>query len=108
MIKSGLDILLSVLGDGEPVPIADMLASRADRFGGSLTDAETEVLTRYAQGESAADIAKSRRVSNRTINNQIASGVRKCGFADRRELSGFLKGAREMAMYLKDDNGESG
>ena len=108
MIKSGLDILLNVLGDGEPVPIADLLASRADRFRDSLTDAETEVLTRYAEGESAADIAESRGVSKRTVHNQITAGVRKLRFENRRELTGYLKGARDAAAYLKNDNGEGG
>ena len=109
MIKSGLDILLSVFGDGEPVPLADMFASRAARFKDSLTDAETEVLTRYAEGEAVADIAESRGVSKRTVHNQITAGVRKLRFENRRELVGYLKGARDMAaIYLKDDNGESG
>ena len=112
MIKSGLDILLSVFGDGEPVPIEDMFARRAERFGDSLTESEMEVLTRYAQGESAADIAESRGVRKRTVHNQITAGVRKLRFENRRELVGYLKGARDMAAWrranLKDDNGESG
>ena len=112
MIKSGLNILLSVFGDGESVPIEDLFASRAERFSERLTESETEVLTRYAEGESAADIAESRGVSKRTVHNQITAGVRKLGFENRRELTGYLKGARDMAAWrrvnLKDDNGESG
>lgn len=106
MIRSGLDILLSHFDDGEPIPIADLLASRAERFGGRLTDAETEVLTRYAEGETAAGIAESRGVSRRTIDNQIATAVQKLGFSDRRELTGYLEGVREMwARRRRSDTG---
>ena len=97
MIRAGLDILLSRFGDGEPIPVDDLLASRAERFGGRLTDAELAVLTRYAEGESVDDIAEGRSVSKRTINNQISTAVRKLGFIDRRELTGYLKGARDAA-----------
>ena len=97
MIRTGLDILLRRFDDGEPIPVADLLASRAERFGDRLTDAELYVLTRFAAGESVDEIAQSRVVSKRTINNQISTAVRKLGFADRRELTGYLKGAREAA-----------
>ena len=95
MIRSGLDILLSHFDDGEPIPIAELLANRAERRGSRLTDAETEVLTRYAEGETVEMIAESRGVSTRTIDNQIAAAVQKLGFGDRRELVGYLEGVRE-------------
>lgn len=95
MIRSGLDILLDRFGDGEPISLAELLEGRAERFGGPLTEAETDVLARYAEGESADAIAQSRGVAKRTIDNQIAAAIRKLGFRDRRELTGYIEGARE-------------
>ena len=101
MIRAGLDILLSRIDDGEPIPTADLLASRAARFRARLTDAELAVLTRYAEGESADEIAQSRGIRRRTVDNQISTAVRKLGFIDRREMTGYLQGAREMAALLR-------
>ena len=96
MIQSGLEILLKRLGEGgAPIPLAALIESRAERFGGRLTDAELEVLTRYAEGETVDSIAESRRISKRTVHNQLGAATRKLGFADRRELTGYLKGAGE-------------
>lgn len=95
MIRSGLDILLNRFDGGEPIPVSELLAARAERFGGSLTDAETAVLTRYADGETVASIAESRRVRRRTVENQLSTAVQKLGFSDRRELNGYLEGVRE-------------
>ena len=97
MIRAGLDILLSRFDGGEPTPVSDLLAARAERFGGSLTDAETAVLTRYAEGETVESIAESRRVRKRTVENQLGTAVQKLGFRDRRQLNGYLEGAREMS-----------
>ena len=101
MIRAGLEILLSRIDDGEPIPTADLLASRAERFRARLTDAEFVVLTQYAEGESVDEIAESRGIRRRTVDNQLSTAVRKLGFMDRREMTGYLNGAREMAALLR-------
>ena len=95
MIRAGLEILLNRFGGGAPIPLAALLESRAERLGSRLTDAETEVLTRYAEGETVDSIAESRRISKRTAENQLGAATRKLGFADRRELRGYIKGVSE-------------
>ena len=100
MIRSGLVILTSRFDDGEPIPVADLLAARAERFGNRLTETEAEVITRFARGESPAAIAESRKVAERTVNNQISSAVGKLGFDNRRELVGYLEGVREAAARM--------
>ena len=100
MIRSGLVILTSHFDDGEPIPIAELLAARAERFGNRLTDAEADVLTRFARGEKPDAIAESRKVAERTVNNQISSAVGKLGFDNRRELVGYLEGVRETAARM--------
>ena len=96
MIRAGLEILLTRFGEsGAPIPLSALLASRAERFGGRLTDAEMEVLTRYAEGETVDGIAESRRISKRTVENQLSAATRKLDFADRRELRGYIKGVAE-------------
>lgn len=105
MIGSGLDILLSRFDAGEPIPIAELLAARAERFGGSLTDAEAVVLTRFAEGEEVDGIAEFRGVKKRTIQNQLSAAVQKLGFRDRRELKGYLEGVREMSARRRSDAG---
>lgn len=101
MIRAGLDILLSRFDGGEPIPVSDLLTARAERFGGSLTDAETAVLTRYAEGETVESIAESRRVRKRTVENQLSTAVQKLGFRDRRELNGYLEGVRETSARMR-------
>lgn len=101
MIRAGLDILLSRFDGGEPIPVSDLLAARAERFGGSLTDAETAVLTRYAEGETVESIAESRRVRKRTVENQLSTAIQKLGFSDRRELKGYLEGVRETSARMR-------
>ena len=95
MIRAGTELLLNRFGGGAPIPLSALLENRAERFGGRLTDAETEVLTRYAEGETVDSIAESRRISKRTVENQLSAAVRKLGFADRRELRGYIKGVNE-------------
>ena len=105
MIRAGLDILLSRFDDGEPIPVSDLLAARAERFGGSLTDAEAAVLTRYAEGETVEAIAESRRVRKRTVENQLSTAIQKLGFSDRRELKGYLEGVRGTSARRRADAG---
>ena len=105
MIGSGLDILLSRFDYGEPIPVAELLAARAERFGGSLTDAEAVVLTRFAEGEEVDGIAEFRGVKRRTIENQLSTAVQKLGFRDRRELKGYLEGVRETTARRRADAG---
>lgn len=105
MIRSGLVILTSHFDDGEPISVAELLAARAERFGNRLTETEAEVITRFARGESPAAIAESRKVAERTVNNQISSAVGKLGFDNRRELVGYLEGAREMSARRRADAG---
>ncbi len=52
-----------------------------------LTSAECAVLDSAAAGRSAAEIARERRTSRRTVENQLASGYRKVGVSNRSELT---------------------
>jgi DNA-binding CsgD family transcriptional regulator len=45
------------------------------------------VLELAAAGHSAAEIAGERRTSRRTVENQLSSGYRKIGVANRSELT---------------------
>jgi DNA-binding CsgD family transcriptional regulator len=51
-----------------------------------LSPAEEDVLRRMLGGQSNAEIAKQRRTSVRTVENQIAGLYRKLGVSSRREL----------------------
>ena len=51
-----------------------------------LSPAEKEVAALVARGRSTADIARARRVSPRTVANQLASIFRKLGVSSRQEL----------------------
>ena len=99
MIRAGTEILLNRFGDGgAPIPLSALLKNRAERLGSRLTDAETVVLTRYAEGETVGSIAESRGITKRTVENQLSAATRKLGFSDRRELRGYIKGATEQRL----------
>jgi DNA-binding NarL/FixJ family response regulator len=51
-----------------------------------LTSAERAVLALLARGLSNAEIAAERRVSQRTVDNQVSAIFRKLGVKSRREL----------------------
>ena len=53
---------------------------------GSLSAAEQDVLVSLVRGASNREIATRRRVSERTVANQVASILRKVGVASRFEL----------------------
>jgi DNA-binding NarL/FixJ family response regulator len=55
-----------------------------------LSAAEREVVARAARGESNAAIARVRAVSVRTVENQLASAMRKLGVTSRANLTAFL------------------
>lgn len=53
----------------------------------SLTEAERRVAVAVLAGRSNAAIARDRGTSVRTVANQVASVLRKCGVSSRRELA---------------------
>ena len=57
---------------------------------GSLTGAERDVAQRVLAGQSNAQIARARRVSPRTVENQVASIMRKLGASSRASLTARL------------------
>lgn len=61
--------------------------ARPKAWAGKLTVAEYEVATMLVAGRSNTEIASQRRVSVRTVANQIASLYRKLGVRSRAELS---------------------
>ena len=60
----------------------------------ALTSAERDVLARVVRGESNQAIAHARKTSVRTIANQVASLLRKCGATSRFDLIRRYGGAR--------------
>ena len=61
----------------------------------ALTSAERDVLTRVVHGESNQAIAVARNTSVRTIANQVASLLRKCGATSRFDLIRRYGGSRD-------------
>jgi DNA-binding NarL/FixJ family response regulator len=59
-----------------------------------LTSAERDVLARVVRGESNQAIAQARKTSVRTIANQVASLLRKCGATSRFDLIRRYGGTR--------------
>ena len=60
-----------------------LLQERAEEYGGRLTDAEADVLLRFAFGDSPEDIAAGRGSSAVTVTNQLRLALEKIGFGDR-------------------------
>ena len=60
----------------------------------ALSPSEREVLSLVVAGATNREIAKARRVSERTIANQVASILRKLGAASRFELIHRHSGVR--------------
>ena len=61
----------------------------------ALTSAERDVLRRVVRGESNQAIAAARNTSVRTIANQVASLLRKCGAGSRFDLIRRYGGLRD-------------
>ena len=55
-----------------------------------LTGAERDVALAITRGLSNAEIGAQRGVSTRTVANQVAALLRKCGVSSRVELAGAL------------------
>lgn len=92
-----------LLGDGDPAGsararVAAVVAARAlprppwllRDLAWPLTERETEVATRVAQGATSRAVAEAAGVSVRTVENQLQSVYRKLGLAGRRELAAAL------------------
>ena len=86
--------ILAGLTLSEESSIQPLLRERASALGAWLTRAELDAISRYVDGQSPAEIAEERGLSERTISNQIRAGCRKLGFDDRRELKGWSVAAR--------------
>ena len=75
-----------------------LLGARAAAQGNRLTEAELEVVSRFIEGQSPAEIAEQRGLVERTISNQLRSGCHKLGFSDRRELKGWSVAVNEFVL----------
>ncbi len=80
------------LGDGEELALFEFATSDSCQRATGVTAAERVVLRLAAAGLSNAEIAARRRVSPRTVANQIASLFRKLGVHSRLELQAWLAG----------------
>lgn len=60
-------------------------------IGAGLTSAERSVAMAAAQGKTNAEIAARRRVSERTVANQMAAILQKLGLRSRLDLAGDLR-----------------
>lgn len=56
----------------------------------SLTEAERDVLRRWLEGASALEVARARRVSVRTVQNQLRAIYQKLGVSSRGEIFNVL------------------
>ena len=74
-----------------------LIEAQMSKSGSNLSNAELEVLTRFADGVPPAQIAEIRRVKQRTVNNQLASATRKLGFSDRREFMGWIGAFKQLS-----------
>ena len=72
-----------------------LLRKRARAFSGSLAKVDLAALAGFLDGESSEAIAKERKLSVRTISNQIGSECHKLGFDDLSELEDWSEAATD-------------
>ena len=72
--------------DGEEMVVFSWDADSSSEDAEPLTEAERDVLARVVAGASNGAIAAARRVSVRTIANQVASLLKKLGARSRYDL----------------------
>jgi two-component system, NarL family, response regulator DesR len=68
---------------GERVVDQQLALAALELAGNPLSPREAEILTRYAAGASAADIAAEAHLSHGTVRNRLASAVIKLGARNR-------------------------
>ena len=95
LIHAGALVLAEAARDEDRAGADDrlrpLLQERAEDRGGRLTDAEADVLLRFASGDSPEDIAAGRDSSTVTVNNQLTLALEKIGFGDRGTFSGWAR-----------------
>ena len=95
LIHAGALVLAEATRDEDRAGADDrlrpLLQKRAEERGERLTDAEADVLLRFASGDSTEDIATERSSSTVTVTNQLALALEKTGFGDRGAFSGWVR-----------------
>ena len=81
--------ILTALTESDAGTTPSLLQERSAAQGTWLTRAELDAVSGFLEGHLPGEIAEQKGLSARTVDNQIRSGCRKLGFADRRELKGW-------------------
>jgi DNA-binding NarL/FixJ family response regulator len=88
-VKSPSDASVSYVGWGGN-RFALLAMPRSPDLPEILSPAEREVVTLVVAGKSNAAIAQARGVSSRTVENQLATAMKKLGVSSRANLTAFL------------------
>ena len=76
-----------------------LLQERAAERNERLTDAEADVLLRFARGDSPKDIANARNSSVITVDNQLVLALQKIGVRDKSTFRGWARAIGNIPYY---------